>query len=229
MTTKPIMKNTLQPSQFQKFSENLRALLKKHHLNAHQLAQKLSIPKMTIGRLLSGETTDPRISTLKLISDYFNVPLDYLIEADTHTIAKTMKQNKTLLIPKLDWDIAQHINKLSELDLNTWETWQSVSLGEQEISKNAFALESRPSMYPRFPQGSVFIIDPDVAPMDGDIVLIKLKGNHELTLRELMIDPPEWQLHPIVSDAAVLHYSKTKHQMIGVNILTILYHRKDLS
>lgn len=226
MTLKAVIENNPQSCQLQKIAENLRALLKKHHLNANQLAQELSIPKMTIGRLLSGETTDPRISTLKLISDYFNVPLDYLIEADEQTIVNALKQNQPHLVPKLDWDTVQKINNLSDLDLTQWETYQSIFLKEQQISKNAFALKSRPSMYPRFPQDTLFIIDPDMTPRDGDIVLVKLKSHHELTLRELIIDPPEWQLHPLVSNAAILHYSKTDHQIIGVNILTMLYNRK---
>lgn len=226
MTLKAAVEHDPQPDQLRKIAENLRFLLKKHNLNANQLAQELSIPKMTICRLLSGETTDPRISTLKIISDYFNVPLDYLIEADEQTVASALKQNKPHFIPKLDWDFVQKNSNFNNLDLTEWEAWQYVSLGEQQISKNAFALESRPSMYPRFPQGTVFVIDPEISPTDGDIVLIRLKINNELTLRELIIDPPEWQLHPVVGGAAILHYIETDHQIVGVNILTMLYNRK---
>lgn len=227
MISKTIIENDSHSSQLQKLAENLRALLKKHNLNAHQLAQKLSLPKMTIGRLLSGETTDPRISTLKLISDYFNVSLDYLIKTDAQIIVKALQQNKPHFVPQLDWDTVQKINDLNELDLSTWREWKSISLGEQKVGKNAFALESQPSMYPRFPQGTVFIIDPSAIPMDGDIVLLKLKRNHELTLREWMTDSSEWKLRPIVTGAAILHYSKIEHQIIGVNVLTMLYNRKN--
>jgi transcriptional regulator with XRE-family HTH domain len=227
MGLKTISENNSQQSVFQKFAENLRALLKSHHLNANQLAQILGIPMMTIRRLLSGETTDPRISTLKLIADYFNVSVDSLLEGNAQTIINSLKKTKPHFVPKLDWNTIEKITTISDLDLNQWKEWQSISLGERDpISKSAFALESRPSMYPRFPQGTIFIIDPDAIPTDGDIVLIKLKKNDELTLRELIIDPPEWKLYPIVSRSSILQFSEEEHQIIGVNLLTMLYNRR---
>jgi transcriptional regulator with XRE-family HTH domain len=211
----------------QKLAENLRVLLKSHNLNANQLAQILGIPMMTIRRLLSGETTDPRISTLKLVADHFNISIDSLIDGDNQTIIKSLKKTKPHFIPILDWDTTAKISTLNELDLSKWKEWQSISLNEKDIiSKNAFALESRPSMYPRFPQGTIFLIDPDTPPTDGDVVLVKLKKNNELTLRELAIDPPEWQLHPVVLGSNILHYSEQNHKIVGVNLLTMLYNRK---
>lgn len=60
-------------------AKNLSELLKKHCLKTNQLAHHLGLPTMTIRRLLSGETGDPRISTLKCIADYFDVAVDVLI------------------------------------------------------------------------------------------------------------------------------------------------------
>jgi len=94
------------------------------------------------------------------------------------------------------------------------------------ISKNTFALESRPSMFPRFPKGTVFIIDPSTTPTDGDIILIKIKNSNTYTLRELIIDPPDWHLSPLVSDSHAMTFSKSEHEIAGVCLLTILYHPK---
>lgn len=207
-------------------AENLSGLLKNHHLNTNQLAQILNIPMMTIRRLVSGETIDPRISTLKLIADYFKVSVDSLINSDSQAITKTLKKTKSHLVPVLSWEMAEKINILRDLDLSKWKEWQTISLSDQSVlSNNAFALESRPSMYPRFPQGTIFIIDPDVTPIDGDMVLVKLRKNNELTLRELTIDPPEWTLYSI-SGSNGLQYSEQEHQIVGVNVLTMLYNRQ---
>jgi transcriptional regulator with XRE-family HTH domain len=230
MTLKKFDEIVIQEEAFKKLAENLQSLLSQNNLNANQLGQILGIPMMTIRRLLSGETTDPRISTLKLIANYFNVTVDYLVSENKANLANPVNKSKSYLVPKLDWSTVGKISSFEEIDLSKWQEWQSISLQDKElISRHAFALESRPSMYPRFPYGTVFIIDSEIEPTDGDTVLIKLKSNKELTLRELIIDPPEWQLYPIVPGSSILPYSKENHEIIGINILTMLYNRKDHS
>lgn len=229
METMAIEGSTLE-EKHQNLADNLYVLLKTNDLNANQLAQILGIPMMTIRRLLSGETTDPRVSTLKLIAEYFGVSIDSLIEKGNLAASNNYGKARPLFVPKLNWETASKISSLSEINLSTWKEWHSISLSEKEkISANAFALESRPSMFPRFPQGTLFIFDSEAIPKDGDIVLIKLKKNNELTLRELVIDPPEWQLHPVVAGSNMLHYSENEHKIMGINILTMLFNRKDYS
>ena len=214
----------------QNIPKNLYALLKSKELNANQLAQLLGIPMMTIRRLLSGETSDPRVFTLKLIANYFGVTIDSLIEKNPIVTNNSLEKARPFFVPKLNWEIVSKIKSLNDINLSDWKEWQSISLNEKEkVSNNAFALESRPSMFPRFSKGTLFIFDNDVIPRDGDIVLIKLIKNNELTLRELLIDPPEWQLHPIVPGSNILPYSESEHSIIGINILTILFNRKDMN
>jgi SOS-response transcriptional repressor LexA len=110
--------------------------------------------------------------------------------------------------------------------LASWQNWQSVNISQNVcISKNSFALESRPSMYPRFPEGTLFIIDPKILPKDGDIVLVKIKNTHEITMREMRIDPPEILLQPLVVGSGVISFTEKQHCIVGVNILTIMYGR----
>lgn len=224
MKLKVITENKTSENSRLKLAKNLCCLLTNYNLNANKLAQILGIPMMTIRRLLSGETTDPRISTIKLVANYFDVSVDSLIE-ENH--ATSIQRTKPQMVPKLDWEIIEKISTIHDIDFSKWKEWQSASLGENDIlSNHAFALESRPSMYPRFPQGTIFIFDPDITPKDGDLVLIKLKKNNELTLRELAIDPPEWKLHSVVSGSIMLPFSKKNHEIMGVNLLTLLYSRR---
>lgn len=209
-------------------AENLRALLKNKNLNISQVAQALGLPMMTIRRLISGETTDPRISTLKLVADHFNISIDSLIEGNNKSILSSVQKTRPHFVPILDWGKTKNIKSINELELNTWKEWQPLTVNEQDIiGKNAFALESLPAMHPRFPQDTVFIIDPDVTPTDGDIILVKINNKNELTLQELTIEPLQWQLHSLVSGTPVMQYSTDFHQIIGVNMLTILYNRRE--
>ena len=205
----------------------LNALFTMHNLNASQVARALGIPMMTIRRLISGETVDPRISTLKLIADHFHVSIDSLLNEEKLVTLQSLNNTKPHFVPVLDWTTPEKMKSIRDIDLSNWEEWQAVSLSEQNnIGKNAFALESRPSMYPRFPQGTLFIVDPETDPEDGDVALIKIKKNNELTLRELSIDPPEWQLHPIVPGSKVLSYNQRDFEIVGITLLTLLYHRR---
>jgi transcriptional regulator with XRE-family HTH domain len=208
-------------------AENLSALLKQHNLNANQLAQLLGIPMMTIRRLMSGETGDPRISTLKMIAEYFNVSIDLLIGAEQKNILLPSKKIKSYLIPKISWETLSKFVSVEDVDLKDWAEWHTLSLNDNySISKKTFALESRPSMYPRFPKGTIFIIDQNTKPADGDIVLIWLKENNEFTLRELIIDPPNWRLSPLVTDSDTINFSADSHEIIGVSLVTMLYNAK---
>lgn len=208
-----------------RFSNNLAKLLINHQLSCGQLANKLNIPVMTIRRLLSGETSDPRISTLTLLANYFKISLDALINEDINTNDSFLKNAKSYLVPKLQWDtLSTFIDNHHQHD---WQEWQPVSLNNHEkLSVRSFALESRPSMYPRYLKGTLFIIDPEAKPADGDIILIEMPEKHEFTLRELIIDPPDWRLAPLVPNSNTINFNNKKHIIRGVCMLTILYNPK---
>ncbi|PJE14246.1 XRE family transcriptional regulator [Legionella sp.] len=204
-------------------AQNLRYLMDLKKITETKAAQELSIPVMTLRRLLSGETTDPRVFTLKNIADYFNVSVDSLIGESEIPSYELSKHSKPAFIPLFDWkSLKKHINT----DLQNWQDWIPVTVGKNtQFSKKSFALESRPSMYPRYQQGTIFILDPELTPIDGDIVLVNLIKNNELTLRELFIDPPEWQLHPLIQGTPVLHFNREEHEIIAVVCLTLFYNR----
>lgn len=208
-------------------AKNLQALLKQHHLSVSQLAQRLGIPMMTIRRLLLGETADPRISTLKLVADYFKIPVDTLVANHHPNFIHSSMNTKPHFVPVLSWVQAAEMSSVEDFDLSQWKEWHPITLSEGKvISNKTYALESRPSMHRRFPRGTLFIIDPEFRPNDGDLVLVKIKKNNELTLRELTIDPPEWHLYPIVSESNRLQYSEKNYNIVGVVVLTLFYNRK---
>lgn len=223
-----VTKLDINEAQLKSLAKNLRFLLNKSGQSENDVAQALQIPVMTIRRLVSGETTDPRISTLRLIADYFNISIDALIETKNIQSIALMKKNSPQLVPVLDWLTASQINTLADCNLNDWQYWQPVALNSPHtLSEHAFALESRPSMQPRFPLGTLFIIDPIESPTDGDIVLIKMQNSGDVSLRELVIDPPNWQLKPIITGSDLLFYDKQQHRIAGVVVLTILQTRNN--
>src|SRR3990167_6216814 len=130
---------TLDENDSQTIAKNLNAVIKARNIQQNQIAQALGIPTMTIRRIISGETTDPRISTLKLIADYLNITIDSLLDTKNQININNSKKAAPYFAPILDWDTASKINSIHELDLSKWKEWQPISLSpKQHISENAF-------------------------------------------------------------------------------------------
>ena len=203
-------------------SINLSKLLASHQISENDLAKNLNIPYNTIKRILTGVTSDPRISTLEQIAEYFGVKLDYLLNKDS----STQSDNDTIAVPILTWDMLSLPEFISEFDRAHWRKWIPVArLENKKELGHLFALESTKSMYPRFPFGTTFIIDSNEQPIDGDLILIRFKSDNSISLRELIIDAPHWQLNAIVSGSKTILFNHTEHSILGIAILTLIQTR----
>lgn len=209
-------------------SRNLAILMERRQVTESDLARALDLPYNTVKRLVNGVTTDPRVSTLSLITQYFNVSLDALLsDGDPTSVSVRNNDKAPRSVPILSWENISSKNFLGILDLKNWEYWQPIALASTDsLSETAYALESRPSMQSRFPIGTVFVIDPKEKPIDGDLVLIRFKDNDSVSLRDLIIDSPHWQLLSIAHNTPSINYDVKEHEIIGIVVLTILKARK---
>ena len=209
-------------------SKNIAILMERDQITESELARALGLPYNTVKRLISGFTADPRISTLSMIAQYFNITLDALFGEEDPTKITIRSNDKTpRSVPILSWDDVSNKDFIQILDFKNWEHWQPIALASTDtLSDSAYALESRPSMHSRFPVGTVFIIDPKEKPIDGDLVLIRFKNNESVSLRDLIIDSPHWQLLSIAQNTPSINYDVKEHKIIGVVVLTILNTRK---
>ncbi|MCJ0222440.1 helix-turn-helix transcriptional regulator [Clostridioides difficile] len=97
------------------FSKNLKDLRIKKGLTQEQVAKDLMTTKVSIGRYENG-TKEPKIETLKSLSNYYNVSVDYLLGktlienyTTTDEIFKIIKSYESL--PK---EAQEHINSYIE-------------------------------------------------------------------------------------------------------------------
>ncbi|MDF1761324.1 MAG: helix-turn-helix domain-containing protein [Coxiellaceae bacterium] len=201
--------------------ENLQSIMSSYNIGITKLSKDLNLPVMTIRRILNGSTTDPRISTLENIATYFSISIDELLKP-TLSSKNRPPQSKPEFIPIVSWNFFKTKNLIAEYSFNDWKTWLPISLDNNEtIGEKVFALKARPSMHPRFPQGTFFIIDPCITPKDGDLVLINM--GKETTLRTLLVDAPAWQLQSIIPGADIFTYNPKQHHILGITILTLLF------
>lgn len=201
-------------------ADNLKRLIESKSLNITKTAQELNLPIMTVRRLLSGETPNPRLSTLNIVASYFEISISELVNGSRTSAESVSGGGK---VPVLSWDEVAALGDVSELRKQTWQHWQAVP--GTDSFKDAFALETRPSFHSHFPRGSLIIIDPHFDVHDGDIVLVKLLDNNQLTLRQMYIDPPEKNLNSLTNGHSSIIFDTEKHQIIGVNVLTMIYNK----
>jgi transcriptional regulator with XRE-family HTH domain len=204
-------------------SENLNTLMVTHKTNSHELALALKLPYNTIKRILDGVTTDPRLSTLKAISDHFNITIDRLTDSVNQALSEKIEHLTIKSIPILEWEDITTPNPLNCLNLNDWENWLPVALeSNQNFGEQIYAIKSRKSMYARFPSGTRFIIDPTTKPIDGDLVLIQIKESAQITLREYIVDYPEIVLESITTGGKSIQFDSEQHDVFGVVIMTLI-------
>ena len=168
--------------------KNLKHLMHVNDITEAELARQTDNPQATVHKIISGKTADPRISTLQSIAEYFRVTLDDLLEGAPSSSTDTpIAKSKTQSIPVIGWDSCIDAESIVQsLSAANWNNW----IPAQDLSANAYSLITKPSMEPRFPKGSKLIIDPDVTPNDGDLVVAHYPDTQEATLRELLIDGP---------------------------------------
>ena len=78
------------------FSKKLRTLIEERKLTQKALAIQLNIAPSTIGSYVQG-TREPDFATLKLLSNYFDVSIDYLLGHHVNKI-HTQREDELLRI-----------------------------------------------------------------------------------------------------------------------------------
>lgn len=157
-----------------------------------ELARRSKVPQPTIQRILSGETPDPRGSTIEKIKRVLGAPPDTNQGPD-------IRGN----VPLISWVQAGHWGDIIDsFQPEEAESWRETTA---RVSKHSFALRIvGDSMEPTIPQGSVVIVDPAIHADSGRIVVVRQNGDTEATIKRLVIEggvrylKPENPRYPIM-------------------------------
>jgi transcriptional regulator with XRE-family HTH domain len=159
-------------------AKNLSLLMEQKNVSAVKLSKATNISPSTISRLLSGFLDDPKASMLTAISKYFGVSVDQLLGLSP--IDKTNNLIEYVSIPILSWKECLIISKNGE---DQRDDWIQVKM---PVANNAYGLRSKPHHSPRFPYGSVLIVDPTLEVCEGDLVIVYKEGSSEATIRQVL-------------------------------------------
>lgn len=219
MNNKSVKKQSVSETDY--IAKNILKLMKAKNISESRLAEELGVSVMTIRRVITGETEDPRISTLSLIADYFKVNVDSILEKNDMP-TDLLQKNKPFFIPIFDWETPVKIYELLPVDLSSWKDWYPLINSESlQLDQAAFALKTKRSMQPRFPEGTIIIINPNITPIDGDTVIVISKSNKNISLRDLIMDAPKWILQPVVENSEIIYFDQNEYDILGVVVLSL--------
>lgn len=178
-------------------STRLNFLMRQASIDVVNLSKATGIPVTTINRLRNEMVEhNPTLDTLTPLANYFSVTISQLIGEEpldnySHNKITTPSVQS---FPVLSWDeCIDYTNFVVNLNVNNWD---KRVIGEF-LSKYAFALLTKPSMEPRFSKGTIVIINPEITPKDGNIVVVHYPNTKEATLRQYSLDGPSTFLKSI--------------------------------
>lgn len=96
-------------------SHNLQFLMNARQVNAYDLQNAVGVNQPTIHRILTGESQDPRTSTLKPLADYFGVTVNELRESNLSGDENLDKKEPPILLSSEEKDFLFLLRALTEL------------------------------------------------------------------------------------------------------------------
>lgn len=187
-------------------SDNLNMLMAKNKLNSNELARFIGIPATTIKRIRNNEQSNPTITTLLPIAEYFSVSLNQLIGRELLTSSKNYRE-----VPILSWHECAHY---ASYDYNAISRRVFT---ERNVGFKAFALIVENDHLDFFLKNSILIIDPEKKPVTGDYVLVCCDEPNIASIKKYIVDIDNIYLKSLIPGME-LTVLISKYKIIGVII-----------
>lgn len=210
MSSKIIKSSAITSGNSNYLTNNLRYLMQKKSIDTAELSDSTGIALTTINNLKRG-VGNPTLSTLKILSEFFQVTIGQLTES---ALSNSTTKTTLMDLPLLD---IQDVQAFLSGDIRSTST---ITI-EVETNNQLFAVKiNNNSLTPLFEKGTIFVVNPTLSPQDGDLVLIKF-NNHPFCFRKVFIEDESYIFCP-VSDIIGSEASKSKNFTIcGIVIKAI--------
>ncbi|WP_058526054.1 helix-turn-helix domain-containing protein [Legionella erythra] len=189
-------------------AQTLNGLIEREKkLTPASLARNLGIPTNKITRILNGDVTDPKASTLVQIANYFGITIEQLLGLEPISKQKSIGINNELRLP---------VFQLSEPQQKTPMEWYRWSEGTCE--GNHFALLVDTDLYePTFTKNSLAIINPHLRPVDRSYIVVKKKNDSSYySIKKYVLEGSQVYLYPINPQLPVENYDDNLYTITGV-------------
>ncbi|MBA2648091.1 MAG: LexA family transcriptional regulator [Legionella sp.] len=180
---------------------------RENKLTPAALARKLKIPTNKITRILNGDVTDPKASTLLQIASYFGITIEQLLGLETITRERDFgQQAATKTLPIYEFSNSNQLTK-------DWYRWKS-----NEIDGVYYALAIDTDLYePTFPINSLLIVNAHIMPDDrAYVVLKKTDSPQHYSIKKYVLEGDQIYLYPINPKLPIEIFDKNIHTVAGV-------------
>jgi len=184
------------------------------NLSGAELAKRTGLTISTVNRLLAGSISDPKISTLKPLAEYFGITVDQLL-GFTALPEKLSENDINLLHPSMVIPVYGMSNFLEANKNQQWFTWVT-----QKIDKNeeVFAISLDTERFePVFEKDTILVIEPGMLPpQNSDYLLIKFNDENQISIQRYYIEGNEHYFIPINLQLKAIPTKEKKHTILGV-------------
>ncbi|MFC0228060.1 LexA family protein [Serratia aquatilis] len=177
--------------------QRIKALRKVTKTSQKALGKFCGVSDVAVG-YWEKDVNAPGGEALSKLAKYFNTSIDYILYG---TEFEGSLITKMLRVPVISWVQAGAFTESRPDEvLSETSKWVETSL---RISNNSFALEvkgdsmTNPYGLPTIPEGATVIVDPDAEPTHGKIVVARLGGTDEATVKKLVLDGHQKFLVPL--------------------------------
>jgi len=145
----------------------------------------------------SKRVTNPRVTTLLRIVDFFRADgFDITIEDLLGLQQKTIDITKEKIIPT-------HVETISVYSLNN-KKLGTVKLNLSFSSKNITSLYINKDIPPFFKAGSIFIINNDLKPENGNLIALTLNYSEQIIIRKCFLSKNKMRLLSLENEEDIM-------------------------
>lgn len=179
----------------------LKSLMNEVSITVTELARQTGVGQPVIHRMASGETDNPKVGSLSPIAKFFNVSISHLIGDEPLPEGRLKGSHNPFYrnwnkLPLLSWEQATawpEEHRQSEI--------ASYVSTEARVSDKAFAIKVEDNtMEPRFPEGTILIIDPSIQAKNQDFAAVYVEGQKCIQFKQVLFDGEDLYLKPLNSD-----------------------------
>lgn len=214
------------------FRKNLMLLMQAKDLTEAQLSREIAMAQPTMHKLMSGATTDPRISTLIPIAEYFNVTIDQLlglVPFDVSLIASNKNSHSAIKVPVLPWEhLVEHRKNLADLTVSNWGEWLAIN---KHFAKDSYATRIKNSAFSApFSNNTVIVVDPSLSITNGCYIFLKSTSTDSLTIKKCLFDGGDFWLMSLIDGIQPVLWNENSWLNFGIIVETYLsLHQESLA